>query len=418
MNKRDLSESDIKEKYITPAIIKAGWDEMSQIQREEYFTDGRIYVKGKLTARGKGKFTDYSLYHKTKGLNIRLAVIEAKDNKHSIKSGIQQALSYANKLDVLFVFSSNGDGFWFHDKTATDGQLEKQREILEAISKINAIVSQIQDPNRLAQISVLKQSILQEAIRGKLTAEWRAERQAAGIETEPVSELLKRIQAVKARLIKEKKIKKEKPLPPITEEEKPFELPEGWEWCRLGKIFQSTSGGTPSRSNAKYWNGEIDWYKSGELNDGLLVKTSQEKITDQGLKESSATLFQKGTLLIAMYGATAGKLSILGKNASTNQAICGFYENPQIETLYLFHFLFANRKKMVSESWGMSQPNISQTYLREFLFALPPYEEQKAIVEKVESLMAKCQELEKEISQSEQHAQMLMQAVLKEGFEG
>lgn len=131
MNKRDLSESDIKEKYITPALIKAGWDEMSQIQREEYFTDGRIYVKGKLAARGKGKFTDYSLYHKTKGLNIRLAVIEAKDNKHSIRAGIQQALSYANKLDVPFVFSSNGDGFWFHDKTAIDGQLEKELSLDE-----------------------------------------------------------------------------------------------------------------------------------------------------------------------------------------------------------------------------------------------------------------------------------------------
>ncbi len=131
MNKRDLSESDIREKYITPALIRAGWDEMSQIQREEFFTAGRIYVKGKLTARGKGKFTDYSLYHQSKGLNIRLAIIEAKDNKQSIRSGIQQALSYANTLDVPFVFSSNGDGFWFHDKTAEEGQLEKELSLDE-----------------------------------------------------------------------------------------------------------------------------------------------------------------------------------------------------------------------------------------------------------------------------------------------
>ena len=131
MNKRDLSESDIKEKFITPALIKAGWDEMSQIQREEFFTAGRIYVKGKLTARGKGKFTDYSLYHQSKGLNIRLAIIEAKDNTYSIRSGIQQALGYANMLDVPFVFSSNGDGFWFHDKTATDGELEKELSLDE-----------------------------------------------------------------------------------------------------------------------------------------------------------------------------------------------------------------------------------------------------------------------------------------------
>jgi type I restriction enzyme, R subunit len=104
---------------------------MSQIQREEFFTAGRIYVKGKLTARGKGKFTDYSLYHQSRGLNIRLAVIEAKDNNHSIRSGIQQALSYANTLDVPFVFSSNGDGFWFHDKTATGDPLEKELSLDE-----------------------------------------------------------------------------------------------------------------------------------------------------------------------------------------------------------------------------------------------------------------------------------------------
>jgi type I restriction enzyme R subunit len=126
MNKRDLSEADIKEKYITPAIIQAGWDELTQIKREEFFTDGRIYVKGKLTARGKRKFADYILYYKSRNLNIRLAIIEAKDNKHTIKSGIQQALGYANTLDIPFVFSSNGDGFYFHDKTATDGKLETE----------------------------------------------------------------------------------------------------------------------------------------------------------------------------------------------------------------------------------------------------------------------------------------------------
>jgi restriction endonuclease S subunit len=293
----------------------------------------------------------------------------------------------------------------------------EQAKMLVSIQKIETIVKQLKDPIRLDRISQLKQSILQEAIQGKLTAKWRAEREAAGIETEPANELLKRIKAEKARLIKEKKIKKEKPLPPISEEEKPFELPEGWEWCRLGQIYQSTSGGTPSRSNSKFWNGSIDWYKSGELNEGLLIDPSQEKITEKGLNESSATLFPKGTLLIAMYGATAGKLSVLGRSACTNQAVCGFFENQLVNTLYLFHFLSANRQKMVFESWGMSQPNISQTYLRNFLIPLPPHEEQEAIVEKVDSLMAKCAELETEINQSEQYAQELMQAVLKEAFE-
>lgn len=123
MNKKDLSESDIKAKFITPAITGAGWDEQTQLGREIFFTDGRIYVKGKLTARGKRKFADYILFYKP---NVPIAIIEAKDNKHSVKSGIQQALGYANTLDIPCVFSSNGDGFYFHDKTATDGEIEKE----------------------------------------------------------------------------------------------------------------------------------------------------------------------------------------------------------------------------------------------------------------------------------------------------
>jgi type I restriction enzyme R subunit len=123
MTKKDLSEADIKEKFITPAITKAGWDEFTQIGREIYFTDGRIYVKGKVTARGKRKFADYILYYKP---NIPIAIIEAKDNNHSVKAGIQQALGYSNTLDIPFVFSSNGDAFYFHDKTVKDSQIEKE----------------------------------------------------------------------------------------------------------------------------------------------------------------------------------------------------------------------------------------------------------------------------------------------------
>lgn len=262
-------------------------------------------------------------------------------------------------------------------------------------------------------VELLKQSILQEAIQGKLTGDWRQQNP----NTESASELLKGIKSEKAQLIKDKKIKKEKALPPITAEDIPFELPEGWVWCRLGSIYQTTSGGTPSRSNSEYWKGDITWYKSGELNDDYLSKPAKEKITELGLKKSSANLFPKGTLLIAMYGATAGKLSILDIDATTNQAVCGFYNNPNVITEYLFHFFMANRSKMIEESWGMSQPNISQTYLRNFVFALPSFEEQKAIVEKVETLMQKCQSLEQEIKTSEANAQMLMQAVLKEAFE-
>lgn len=114
MDKRILSERDICTKFITPAVRRAGWDEMSQIREEVSFTKGRIIVRGKLVSRGKAKRADYILYYKP---NIPLALIEAKDNGHSVGDGIQQGLEYAATLDIPFVFSSNGDGFVFHDRT-------------------------------------------------------------------------------------------------------------------------------------------------------------------------------------------------------------------------------------------------------------------------------------------------------------
>ena len=114
MHKRDLSERDICTKFITPALRRAGWDEMQQIREEVSFTRGRIIVRGKLVSRGKAKRADYILYHKP---NIPVAVIEAKDNSHSIGDGMQQALDYAETLNIPFAFSSNGDGFVFHDRT-------------------------------------------------------------------------------------------------------------------------------------------------------------------------------------------------------------------------------------------------------------------------------------------------------------
>jgi type I restriction enzyme R subunit len=123
MNKRGFSERDICTKFITPALEKSGWDKITQILEEVSFTDGRIYVKGRLTARGKGKRADYILYYKP---NIPVAIIEAKDNSHSVRSGIQQALDYATILDIPCVFSSNGDGFLFHDRTAENTALESE----------------------------------------------------------------------------------------------------------------------------------------------------------------------------------------------------------------------------------------------------------------------------------------------------
>ncbi|WP_044422777.1 EcoAI/FtnUII family type I restriction enzme subunit R [Pseudomonas syringae group genomosp. 3] len=121
MDKKSLSERDICSKYIAPAIQQAGWDMHKQVREEVSFTKGRIIVRGKLHSRGEARRADFILYHQP---NLPLAVIEAKDNKHSVGSGMQQALGYAEALDVPFVFSSNGDGFLFHDRSGTGSQVE------------------------------------------------------------------------------------------------------------------------------------------------------------------------------------------------------------------------------------------------------------------------------------------------------
>src|SRR5215212_5072055 len=121
MNKRDLSEADICAKFITPHVERAGWDDATQIRREVHFTKGQIHVRGRMVTRGKSKFADYVLYYKP---DIPMAIVEAKDDVHALGDGMQQALEYADILNIPFVFSSNGDGFVFHDRTGTLPEVE------------------------------------------------------------------------------------------------------------------------------------------------------------------------------------------------------------------------------------------------------------------------------------------------------
>jgi type I restriction enzyme S subunit len=261
-------------------------------------------------------------------------------------------------------------------------------------------------------VKQLRQSILQMAVQGKLTAKWRKEN--PDIETAGV--LLEKIEAENEQVKSRYNLRKQKTLLEITEEEKAFPIPQSWSWFRIGKLLFTTSGGTPTRGNTEYWDGKIPWLKSGELTGGLITLAAQEKITELGHKKSSTNLFPKDTLLIALYGATAGKLGILTYPSTTNQAICGFYANSNIETDYLFYYLWAFRSKILSDSWGQAQPNISQDYLKKFCFALPPHEEQKAIVSKVKQLMTWCDELDKKIEKRDAYQEKMMQAVVKQAF--
>lgn len=163
----------------------------------------------------------------------------------------------------------------------------------------------------------------------------------------------------------------------------PFEVPEGWMWTTLGVIGTWQSGGTPSRSNKSYYGGNIPWLKTGDLNDGYITHIP-EFITEEAVVNSSAKLNPVGSVLIAMYGATIGKLGILTFPATTNQACCACIEYDAIDPMFLFYFLLSQRTAFIAKGGGGAQPNISKEIIVKTYIPLPPFLEQQRIVAEIE----------------------------------
>lgn len=232
----------------------------------------------------------------------------------------------------------------------------------------------------------MKKSLLQYAIEGKLVEQRRSE--GTG------KELYARIQDEKTKLIKEGKLKKQKPLPDITDDEKPFEIPESWMWVRLGEIGDWASGATPARTHFEYYAGNIPWLKTGDLNDGHITSIP-ESITKQGVEHSSVRLNPVGSVLMAMYGATIGKLGILDIESTTNQACCACICYEGLLNSYLFYFLLSQRTYYQSLGAGGAQPNISKEKIVNSIMPLPPLAEQKRIVARLEQLLPYCEQLKK-----------------------
>ena len=180
---------------------------------------------------------------------------------------------------------------------------------------------------------------------------------------------------------------------------------------KLGEICETTSGGTPNRKNDAYYGGHIPWVKSGELGKGVIYDT-EEKITEQAVKESSAKIFPKGTLLIALYGATIGKLGFLGVPAATNQAVCGIFANEKIDLQFLSYYLFHKRNDLIAQGTGGAQPNISQTILKNLPVPLPPLPTQRLIVSRIESLFAELDKAVQHLRTAQQQIKTYRQAVL------
>ena len=158
-----------------------------------------------------------------------------------------------------------------------------------------------------------------------------------------------------------------------------------WPQVKLGDALRTSSGGTPSRRKSEYYvNGTIPWFKSGEVAAGILTQ-SEEHITEDGLANSSAKIFPAGTVLVAMYGATVGKVGLLGINAATNQAICGILPTDSVVPKFLFYHLSERENEMIRRSFGGAQPNISQAIVRSFSIPIPPFSTQRSLVAELES---------------------------------
>ena len=223
----------------------------------------------------------------------------------------------------------------------------------------------------------LRQKILDLAIRGKLVPQ--------DPNDEPASVLLERIKAEKEQLIKEGKIKRSKKSESTDKphyENVPFEIPESWVWTTLGTIGKWQSGATPSRMRKDYYGGGIPWLKTGDLNDGFITDIP-ETITPLALSETSVKLNPAGSILIAMYGATIGKIGILTKPATTNQACCACVSHNGVEQMYLFYFLLSYKEEFIRQGGGGAQPNISKEKIIETYIPLPPLCEQNRIVNEV-----------------------------------
>ena len=271
----------------------------------------------------------------------------------------------------------------------------------------------------------LRKAILQAAITGQLISNVEGE-------TETGKQLLDRIiEERNAKLLaqweeaKKKNPKAKKPAPivasEIAEDEIPFEIPESWCWCRLGDVGDWKAGSTPSRSNPEFYNGNIPWLKTGDLTDDF-VDVIPECISEIALKSCSMRLNPVGSVLIAMYGATIGKLGILNIEATTNQACCACITHEPISNKYLFYYLMSQKKALTEKAEGGAQPNISREKLVIYPFPLPPLAVQNAIVAKLEEVLPLVDAYENAVLQKEELKNALpdkvKKAILQEAIQG
>ena len=199
--------------------------------------------------------------------------------------------------------------------------------------------------------------------------------------------------------------------------DEPYKLPPNWCWTKFDIVAKWGSGGTPSRKNPEYYVGNIPWVKTGELNNSFIYET-EEHISEKAVSNSSAKLFPINTVIIAMYGATIGKVGILGLEATTNQACaCGVCSSA-IDYKYLFYYSISQKDDFISKGKGGAQPNISQEIIKQHEIPLPPFAEQQRIVARIESLFAKLDEAKEKAQEVVDGFETRKAAILHKAFSG
>ncbi|MGU8987627.1 restriction endonuclease subunit S [Clostridium perfringens] len=272
--------------------------------------------------------------------------------------------------------------------------LEEQKRIVAKVDSLFKLIDELDSNKRdlLQNISDARKKVLQLAIQGKLVSQNESD--------EPASVLLGKIKSEKEQLIKDKIIKKEKPFQEITDNEKLFDLPNGWKWCRFSDICNFKIGKTPQRAKSEYWvEGEIPWVSISDLIDGKEITQTKEKITEKAdLEVFKGNISKKGTLLMS-FKLSIGKISLLGMNAYHNEAIISIYPYYDCEdALKLYLFKILPSLDLLSDTKSAVKGNtLNSESIRNILIPLPPIEEQKRIVSKLNVIMNYLDILEKEI---------------------
>ena len=253
----------------------------------------------------------------------------------------------------------------------------------------------------------LRKAILQLAVMGKLVSQ--------NPNDPPAGELLKEIESEKKRLVKEGKIKAPKPLMPVMENEKPYQLPQGWEWVRVVDLVEVGTGSTPETTNRDYYNGSIPWYTSSATND-LFAATPDKFITEKAIKETNCKVFPCGSLIVAMYGQgkTRGQISEIVIPGATNQAIAAmvFYASSLGIKKYLKYFFVKIYEEIRLLAEGAAQPNLNVGKIKDTIVPLPPLLEQHRIVTKIDCLMALCDTLDERINAATSKKTELLNSVM------